>query len=336
MGNQPLISIIVPIYNEAANIPQFFWSLQQILKPLEEKYNFELIYIDDGSSDSSVLELRKIASDRVRVLEFSRNFGKEAALSAGLKQAKGEAAIMIDADFQHPMELIPEFIAKWEAGFEVVVGIRSTNHKAGFVKRAGSFIFYKVIRSISAVKITPNETDFRLVDREVINAFNKLSENNRMTRALIDWLGFKRDYIYFKANPRTGGSAGYNIFKLIGLAVNSFVSLSLVPLRLAGYLGVFITLLSGSFGFYILIGKYIFGWPFASSFSGPAQLAFLITFLVGIILSSLGLVALYIAHIHDEVLRRPLYILREKKIDKVDNSHTMINNFSGSVRKILR
>jgi dolichol-phosphate mannosyltransferase len=313
MGNKPLISIIIPIYNEAANIPLFFLALQKVLSGLEEKYDWEMIYVDDGSTDTSVTELHKIERENVHILEFSRNFGKEAALSAGLKKAQGDAAIMIDSDFQHPMELIPEFIARWEAGAEVVVGIRSTNKKAGLIKRAGSFVFYKIIRKISAVKITPNETDFRLVNREVINAFNKLSESNRMTRALIDWLGFKRDYIYFEANERTNGCAGYNIFKLFSLAVNSFVSLSLLPLRLAGYLGLFIIFTDGPFGLYLMLGKYVFGWAYASSFSGPAQLAFLLTFLVGIILCSLGLIALYIAQIHHEVLRRPLYIVREQK-----------------------
>ncbi len=313
MENKPLISIVVPIYNEAENIPNFFVSLVKILLGLETKYDWEIIFVDDGSRDTSVSELSKINDNRVRVIELSRNFGKEAALSAGLSQARGEAAIMIDADFQHPMELIPELVKKWEAGAEVVVGVRNKNKKAGLIKRAGSFVFYKVISHISALEMKPNETDFRLVSREVINAFNKLTETNRMTRALIDWLGFKRDYLYFEANERADGHAGYSIPKLISLALNSFVSLSLLPLKLAGYLGIFITITIGPFGFYVMIGKYIFNWVYASSFSGPAQLALLITFLVGVILSSLGLVALYIAHIHREVLGRPLYIIRYKK-----------------------
>lgn len=322
MGEKLIISIIIPIYNEAENIPRFFKALAQVLSGLEEKYDWEAIFIDDGSLDSSVSELHKITGSRVRVLEFSRNFGKEAALSAGLNQAKGQAAIMIDADFQHPLELIPEFIAKWEAGAEVVVGLRKTNKKAGLVKRVGSFIFYKIISRISAVNILPNETDFRLIDREVIDAFKRLAETNRMTRALIDWLGFKRDYLYFEAPARTDGQAGYSFSKLVRLALNSFVSLSLLPLRLAGYLGVFIIFTVGPFGLYILLGKYAFSWTFAADFSGPAQLAFLITFLVGVILSSLGLVALYIAHIHNEVLGRPLYILRRPKTNEASEPET--------------
>ena len=313
MENKPLISVIIPVYNEAENIPIFFSSLAQVLSPLAAKYDWEIIFVDDGSTDASVAQLRKLADSRVRVLEFSRNFGKEAALSAGLNQARGAAAIMIDADLQHPVELISEFIKKWEAGAEVVVGIRKTNRRAGLVKRLGSSLFYKIMRRISAVQIKPNETDFRLVDREVIDAFNRLTETGRMTRALINWLGFKRDYIYFEANDRTNGRAGYSFSKLVALALNSFVSLSLLPLKMAGYLGVFIVLGVGIFGFYVFIGKYIFEWAFPSSFSGSAQLALLITFLVGVILSSLGLVALYVAQIHNEILGRPLYIIRRKK-----------------------
>jgi len=321
MAEKTLISLIVPIYNEAENIPGFFVAISKILLSLNEKYQFELIFVNDGSSDNSKAELDKICassdivpgSNEVIVLDFSRNFGKEAALTAGLKAARGAAALMIDADFQHPIELIPEFIKKWEEGNEVVIGIRKTNKKAGLLKHAGSFLFYKIIKRISSLEMRPSETDFRIIDRIVIEEFNKLTERNRMTRALIDWLGFKREYIPFHANERADGHAGYSIKKLISLALNSFVSLSLMPLKMAGYLGLLIVFTVGPFGLYILLGKYAFHWAYASGFSGPAQLAFLITFLVGIILTSLGLVALYIAHIHNEVLGRPIYIVRKRK-----------------------
>lgn len=318
MDNKSLVSIIVPIYNEAENIPYFYAFLSVILDSFQGRYLWEIIFVDDGSQDASLAELKKLKESdivKIRILEFSRNFGKEAALSAGLSRARGDAAVMIDADFQHPMELIPTFLEKWAAGADVVIGIRKKNEKAGLLKRAGSFIFYRVIKRISRVNIMPNATDFRLVDRQVIDSFNRLSERNRMTRALIDWLGFRRDFIYFDAKERAGGHAGYCFSKLLSLAINSFVSLSLLPLKIAGYLGVFIVMTVGPFGFYVLLGKYLFDWAFPSSFTGPAQLAILITFLVGVILSSLGLVALYIAHIHDEVVGRPLYIIRKNKYE---------------------
>ena len=322
MDNYRTISIIVPVYNEEKNISDFYIALKEVLAKIS--YNCEIIFVNDGSHDNSQSELEKLAAsangngkERVRVLEFSRNFGKEVALTAGLNNSTGDAAIMIDADLQHPVGLIPEFINKWEKGVEVVIGVRQKNKDCGVIKSWGSFLFYKIMNSIADIALVPNSTDFRLLDRKVIDEFNKFTERHRMTRALIAWLGFNRDYIYFEAPVRANGKASYTIRKLISLAMNSFVSLSLLPLKCAGYLGLFIIFTVGPFGLYVLIGKYLADWSYPASFSGPAQLAILITFLVGIVLSSLGLVALYIAHIHNEMLGRPLYVLRKKKDDQI-------------------
>jgi polyisoprenyl-phosphate glycosyltransferase len=311
------ISLIVPIYNEEKNINLFYQALAKVINDSAKAFAFELIFVNDGSTDQSaaiIIELAK-TDPRIKYLEFSRNFGKEIATTAGLNNAQGDAAIMIDADLQHPVELIPELIAHWQNGAEVVIGVRRSNKGEGLVKKLGSELFYKIINQIADIKIIPQATDFRLLDRIVINEFNRFTENNRMTRALIDWLGFKRDYVYFDAGERLHGQAQYGFWKLFNLAVNSFVSLSLLPLRLAGYLGSVIVFLSGILGLYILVGKYIFHLSYASSFSGPAQLAILIVFLVGIILTSLGLIALYIADIHGEVTNRPLYVIRQRKLE---------------------
>ena len=310
-----MISLIVPIYNEEKNINLFYQALTEVLANSAVDFEFELIFIDDGSTDQSagLIEQLADADTRIKYLEFSRNFGKEIATTAGLNYAQGAAAIMIDADLQHPVELIPELIAKWQNGAEVVIGVRKSNKGEGLVKKIGSGLFYNIINNIADVKIIPQATDFRLIDRLVIDQFNRFTENNRMTRALIDWLGFKREYVYFNANKRLDGRAKYGFLKLFHLAISSFVSLSLLPLKLAGYLGTLIVVLSGALGFYILVGKYIFHFFNPASFSGPAQLAILIVFLVGIILMSLGLIALYIANIHGEVTGRPLYVIRKKK-----------------------
>ena len=294
-------------------------SLRKMASGLTD-YGFEFIMINDGSRDGSQVFLEQLVGqdERFKPLEFSRNFGKEMATTAGLNFCSGDAAIMIDADLQHPIELIPDFIKKWEAGSDVVVGVREANQGEGMIKKFGSYCFYKIINSISNLNIMPAATDFRLIDRQVIDQFNLLPEKNRMTRALIDWLGFRREYIYFKAGGRASGQASYNFIKLLRLAVNSFVSLSLFPLRLAGYLGILIMLLSGVLGLFILIGEYIFHWPFASSFTGTAQLAILLVFLVGLILICLGLMALYIANIHDQVLGRPNYVVRKKRNSQTD------------------
>ncbi|KKP89931.1 MAG: Glycosyl transferase family 2 [Candidatus Moranbacteria bacterium GW2011_GWC2_37_73] len=310
------ISIIIPAYNEEKNIPLIYIELQEVFKKCSDKYVFNILFINDGSLDNTIGEMEKLAQvdQDVKFIDFSRNFGKEVATTAGLNNCDGDACIMLDGDLQHPVELIPEFIAKWENGAEVVVGIRNKNKSNGFFKKIGSNIFYKVINKIAEIEIIPNATDYRLLDRVVVDEFNRLTETNRMTRALVDWLGFRRAYINFNANERIHGNASYSFWKLFKLAMNSFVSLSLFPLQLAGNLGIVITLVSGLAGFYILLGKYFFRTPFASTFSDAENLAILLVFLVGIILISIGLMALYIANIHKEVINRPMYVMRKKKL----------------------
>jgi dolichol-phosphate mannosyltransferase len=311
-----LISIIIPAHNEEKNIPLVYAELQKVSKSLADKYVFEVLFVNDGSGDGTIREIEKLADadQNVKYIDFSRNFGKEVATTAALNNCQGDACIILDADLQHPVELIPEFVKKWEQGAEVVVGIRNKNKSVGLMKKIGSKIFYKIINRIAEVKVIPNATDFRLLDRVVIDEFNRFTETNRMTRALIDWLGFKRDFIYFNANERINGDASYSFWKLFKLALNSFVSLSLLPLKLAGNLGMAITFVSGIAGLYILLGKYFFHWRFASTFSDAENLAILILFLVGIILVSIGLMALYIANIHSEVINRPMYVIRKKRI----------------------
>lgn len=306
------ISIVVPVYNEEQNVTAFYQRLKHVLSSVA--YDFEILFINDASTDSSQETLERIsASDPiVRVIEFVRNFGKEIATTAGIHECRGDACILIDADLQHPVELIPEFIQRWERGAEVVVGIRQSNRGEGLVKRIGSWMFYKIMNTIAHTKLTPNATDYRLLDREVIEAFKRFTEQNRITRGLIDWLGYRRDYVHFVANERTRGEASYSFIKLFRLAMNSFVSLSLFPLRLAGYLGIIITLLAGMMGSVIFITKYVFVTQWGASISGSAILAVIIVFLVGIVLMSLGLIALYIANIHNEIIDRPMYVTRKK------------------------
>jgi polyisoprenyl-phosphate glycosyltransferase len=311
-----LISIVVPAYNEEKNIPLLYQKIIAIFDMLKNNYAYEIIFVNDGSVDSTINELEKISKENeaVKYIDFSRNFGKEIATSAGIHHCSGDACILIDADLQHPIELIPRFIQKWEQGYEVIVGVRKKSKSDSWIKKIGSKLFYNIMDSIAEVKIVSGSTDFRLIDRKVIDEFNRFSETKRLTRGLIDWLGFKKDYIYFEANDRINGIASYSFRKLVNLALTSFTSLSLFPLKLTGYFGIFITLLSSIIGFYILLGKYFFNWPFASTFSDAENLAIFIVFLVGIILMSIGLLALYIANIQREVINRPLYVIRNKKI----------------------
>ena len=310
-----LISIIIPAYNEEKNIRPVYQALKKVFRSLHDRYRFEIMFVNDGSRDRTINEIEKLSREDadVKYIDFSRNFGKEIATTAGIEGCQGAACIMIDSDMQHPVELIPEFLAKWEEGFEVVVGIRNKSKSDSLVKKIGSKYFYMIINKIADIEVVPNSTDFRLLDRVVIDEFKRFTETSRMTRALIDWLGFKRSYIYFDANERLHGTASYNFWKLMRLAINSFISLSLFPLKLAGYLGITITLISGIAGAYILIGKYFLHTRFASTFSDSENLAIMIVFLVGIILMSVGLIALYVANIHGEVIKRPLYVVRRKR-----------------------
>lgn len=313
-----LISIIVPVYNEEKNIPLFFEEFKKINDLLKEKYSFELIFVNDCSSDNSLQELYKIDTSNntnilIKIIDFARNFGKEIALTAGIENAVGDAILMIDADLQHPIELIPDFIKKWEEGYDVVVGIRKTNKGEGFVKKFGSKMYYSIMNKISYTKIIPRATDFRIIDKSVAESFLKFTEKKRMTRALIDWLGFNRGYIYFNAKERMFGKASYNVFKLFRLAINSFVSHSFFPLKITGYLGIFTTIIFGGFGLFLLIGRYVLKTNFALSFTGSALVAIFNAFLIGIVLSALGLIALYIANIDNEVKNRPLYVIRKKR-----------------------
>jgi polyisoprenyl-phosphate glycosyltransferase len=313
-ANSKTISIIIPLFNEEKNIPLIYEAISTIFSKI--KYDYELIFINDSSSDKSMLILEKLSEldHRITVVDLTRNFGKEAALTAGLHTAKGEAALLIDADLQHPPSYIPHFIAKWEKGAEIVVGVRQSKEGEAWYKQIGARFFYYFINKISETEITPHATDFRLLDRIVIDEFNRLSERNRITRGLIDWLGFKRAYVHYQQAPRRFGQPAYTFDKLVRLGMDSVISMSLLPLKLAGYLGFFITLISGIMGLFIFIENYVLNDPLKLHFSGPAILGVLILFLVGIILICLGLVALYIGNIHSEVSNRPLYIVRTKKL----------------------
>ncbi len=311
--NQPFISVIIPMYNEEDNVCHVHEAVKKATRNLA--YRFEYLFVNDGSSDKTTERLLELAQSDPQVvpIELARNFGKEIALTAGLHAAKGEAAIMLDADLQHPPDHIPEFIQKWEKGADVVVGVRK-EYKTSWRKRLLSRLFYSSMNKISDINLTPHATDFRLVDRQVIQAFNQFTERNRITRGLFDWLGYRRDFVYFVADERQHGTASYSFVKLVRLGIDSFVGHSLLPLRLAGYLGTLITVISIPLGMFMFVNRYLLGNSFFGFvFSSNAILAVISLFLSGITLSCLGLMSLYIANIHQEVANRPLYVVRPNR-----------------------
>lgn len=325
MSSQQLISIVVPVYNEAPNIPLLHDEIVKHVSGLP--YQFEFVFVDDGSRDNSAAAVRKLTKrrrrTRLRLIELSRNFGKEAAVSAGLHAAKGDAAIILDADLQHPPKLIYKFIQKWKKGAEVVVGIKRYGNGDNWLKRTSSDWFYNILRPLSDTEITPHAADYRLLDRRVINAFSGLSEHNRLTRGLIDWLGFKRDYVQFDVAPRAYGERSYTFRKLFALAMHSFTAYSLVPLKLASYLGYFMLLLTVPAGLFLSVDKYLLGDPLGLHITSMGMLAVLIIFLIGVVLACMGMIALYIAHIHAEVVNRPLYVVRQDISTATDADKTV-------------
>ena len=309
-----LLSVVVPVFNESTGLQAFHKSLLDVVQE-HAKDSYEILYCDDGSTDDT----SKLASgfhdhnERVKLVRLSRNFGKENALSAGIAEASGKAILMIDGDGQHPVELIPQFLAAWQAGAQVVIGVRTDNNDEGWFKRIGSRWFYRLFNRLTSQQMLPGSTDFRLIDISVRQAFMGLKETDRITRGLIDWLGFRREFIYFKANARSQDSAGYSPGKLIKLAANSVVSMTPVPLYLSGYLGLFITLFSFVLGGSVFIEQILLNDPWHWKFTGTAMLSILLMFLIGIVLVSQGVLSLYISHLHSQSKQRPLYIIDYKE-----------------------
>lgn len=308
---EKLISVVVPVYNEAGNVRAVALAVSRALAG--ERY--ELVFVDDGSTDASSVELASLAAEdeRVRLVALTRNFGKEAALSAGIAASKGDAVALMDADLQHPPELLPKLLAEWEAGADVVVGVRQRNPDEGIVRRFASRAFSIVMRNISDVPSISGATDFRVIDRVVADEFNRFTERGRITRGLIDWLGYRRAYVPFDAGKRHSGTAQYGFRKLVALGISAFLSHSLLPLRVAGYLGIPITLFSGGLGLFIIIEQFMLGDPLGMDISPIGMSAVMILFLNGIVLICLGLVSLYVARIHAETVNRPLYVVRKDR-----------------------
>ena len=317
MERMKKIAIVIPVYREANNLALLYERLEGVVSNLSE-YEWEYMFVNDGSPDHSLDVLHQLARQdkKLKVLDLSRNFGKEIALTAGVHEARGvDAIICMDADLQHPPELISRLVQEWEKGAEIVATIRTSIEKQPLLRRIGSHVYYWLMSKMSGLDMVSQTTDFRLYDKKVVAAFNRTTERKRMFRGIMDWLGFRKIYIEFSADARNDGAVGYSYAKLYHLAINSITSFSLWPLRLTGYLGVSITVISASLLAWML-GNYILGNK--AAYTPLAMVVVANTFLIGIVLMAIGLVALYIGTIHTEVVNRPLYLVREKF--NVDNS----------------
>lgn len=313
--SKKLISIVVPLHNEQDGVEKFHHMLLASLDQNVADYDFEIIYVNDGSKDNTLVVVSKIANNNklVRLASLSKNVGKELALTAGIEISKGDAIITIDGDGQHPPKLINDFIIRWKEGADVVVGVRKINQKEGFIKRYGSKLFYNLFNSISETKLIPRSTDYRLISREVADEFLKFSHHHRITRGLIDWLGYDRQIIEFNANPRLEGAASYSTKKLLALAGNTFISLSFAPLKLFMYFGSIISFVALILGIFIIIEQFLMDDPLNLNVSSSGFLALLILMITGIILTCQGITSIYIAHMYYSVGNRPLYSISKKK-----------------------
>ena len=304
------IAIVIPVFNEAQNVPHLLARLEQITSKLSA-YMWQYIFVNDGSSDGSWAVLQKIAhhNPNITALDLSRNFGKEIALTAGVHEADADAVICMDADLQHPPELIPKLVTAWENGAEIVSTCRQSIERQPLLRRIGSHVFYWIMNKVSSVKMVSQTTDYRLFDKKVVTVFNKVTEQGRMFRGILDWMGFRCVVVDFHADERQAGVAGYSYRKLVKLAMDALTSFSLFPLRIIGYLGGFISIFSGGLLCAMLITRFFIN---KTTFSALAFVAVGNTFLMGVVLIGIGLAALYIGKIHIEVLGRPLYIVRER------------------------
>lgn len=311
MKDKKLISIVIPSYKEEENIPLIYKEIVKSWKILEEKYDYEIIFVNDGSPDNSWLVIKEICSNdkNVHGINFSKNFGHQAAIEAGLKESKGNAIIMMDCDMQHPPYLISKLISEWENGFDIVNTKRFYAKGIPLFKKITSSLFYWVINKLSSIKIDPGSSDFRLIDKKVVDELNKLTERNKFYRGLINWVGYKSTLVDFVAGERVNGNSSYSFKKMLEFARVGITSFSLLPMKIVSALGVILFLIGLSMTSLMLIVKYFFDPNF---FSGTAILASFIILNNGILLTVLGIISLYQINMLQELQNRPGYMVQEK------------------------
>ncbi len=312
MQNKKLISIVLPAYREEENIALIYDELIDVLSKIQDKYNYEIIYVNDGSPDDTWNEIVKLCQidKNVKWVNLSRNFGKEIALTAWVEKSSWDAVITMDVDWQHPVKKLPNFIKKWEEWYDVVYNLRPKIKKSSLIKKLSSWFFYKIFNYISDFKLESWTTDYRLIDRKVVDIFLSFNEKNRLFRWIIDYIWFKKTSLIFDALPnKWWRKPSYNYSKLYQLAINSLTSFSVFPLKLVWYMWFIITISSSILFFIMIIDKL---WFLHLSFSNLALVVVINTILIWIVLMSLWLIALYVARIHEEVVWRPLYIVKNK------------------------
>ena len=308
VAGKPVLSIVVPMHNEQANLDHLFQRLADVLDRLNLSY--EIICIDDGSRDRTLPLLVKhhFTDSRIKVISFSRNFGKEIALTAGIDYASGDAVIPIDADLQDPPELIEALIGKWREGFDVVYATRRSRLGESWMKRLTAGGFYRVIDKIGSVTIPRDTGDFRLLDRRVVDVLKQLPERTRFMKGLFSWVGFRQTSILFDRAQRFQGRSSWNYWRLWNFAVDGITSFSLILLKVWGYVGIVLSLLAFVYATFLIIRTLMLG----VDVPGYASLMVAVLFLGGVQLITLGILGEYLGRVYEEVKGRPLYLVRDR------------------------
>lgn len=303
----PEISIVVPCYNEEESLPYFLAELRSVMK--QTGLSYELLFVDDGSGDNTpnIIALEAGRDAAVRGLIFSRNFGKEAAITAGLHAARGKGVILMDADLQHPPELIPSMLEKWREGYDMVIPCNANRAGQSWFLKLLSCVFYVIFKKLSQIGIPPSGSDFRLLDRKVVDAINQLPERNRFMKGIYAWPGFSFHTMPYQTRPRAHGSTKWNFWKRWNFALDGIFSYSSLPLRIWTYLGVLIALCSILWAFWIALDALLFGVQVTL---GITTTTIMVLFLNGLVMISVGILGEYVGRIFEEVKRRPVYVIK--------------------------
>jgi polyisoprenyl-phosphate glycosyltransferase len=305
---RPEICLVIPVLNEAAGLEALVAALRQHLDGHD--FAWSVLFVDDGSIDETLQHIRALnaADPRFSAISFSRNFGKEIAIAAGLRHAKGDAVVILDADLQHPPDMVPAFVAEWRKGAKIVFGQRQSRESDSWARRLYSRLFHFVFRHIAQTRLPLGVVDFLLMDRQAVDAINQLGERTRFSKGLYAWIGFASAVVPFESPDRFIGKSRWSFMKLASFALDGFVSFSSLPLKVWSYLGALVSLAAIAYGIYFLVRSLLFG----VDVPGFPSLIVSIMFFAGVQLISLGIIGEYMARIYEEVKARPLYVVAEE------------------------
>ena len=304
-----LVTVLVPAYNEQEALPRLYSEMSRQMQSLPQ-YEWQLLFVDDGSTDQTLSVIKELyqQDERVTFVSLSRNFGKESAMLAGFDHTRGDCVIVLDADLQDPPALIPEMLQAWENGYQDVYAKRDYRGKESAIRRKLSLLYYRILARISNIEILQNVGDFRLLDRQCIDALCQLRESQRYTKGLFCWVGFRKKEIVYQKQDRTQGKSSWNLLKLLDLALDGITSFSIVPLRISSILGLLSSISAIIYMLYFFIKTLLFG----DAVQGFPTLIVVILFLGGMQLFSLGIIGEYLGRIFNESKHRPVYVVAEK------------------------